>query len=488
MFKTKLSVAIGLLATAPIIFAAEEAPVEYTEEPAAASTAVGDDDGSYWGFTPSATVTFTNDYIWRGVSQTSNGPAIQGSFDVSHELGFYAGAWASNVEFDDASANSMELDLYGGFSRETDFGGLLPFSFAYDIGWLSYVYPQDSDNLNFNEVYFGLSFAPVNDFNFSTYWYQDVGVENKFAHGYLDISADYTLPDWAWGITMLGHAGRYYKGSYGDSYWDWKLGIAKQVAGFGVELAYTETDGAGFDGLDDARFVVSVSRSLGDPIRSAPLPDGFTASASVALTSDYIWRGVSQTSNGLAIQGSFDLAHDLGFYAGVWGSNVEFDDFSSNSLELDIYGGFSRETDFGGMLPFSFTYDVGWLSYIYPLDSDNLNFSELYFGLGISPIENFNLSTYWYEDIGIENKFGQGYLDMSADYTVLPDSVWSFTAVAHGGRYFKGSRGKSYWDWKAGLAKDVGPFNVEIAYTDTDGADADGLDDARGVATISTSF
>lgn len=488
MIKTKLSVAIGLLATAPILFAAEEAPIEYTEEPSAASTSADDDDGSYWGFTPSATVTFTNDYIWRGVSQTSNGPAIQGSFDVSHELGFYAGAWASNIEFDDASANSMELDLYGGFSRETDLGGLLPFSFAYDIGWLSYVYPLDTDNLNFNEVYFGLSVAPVNDFNFSTYWYQDVGVENKFAHGYLDISADYTLPDWAWGITLLGHVGRYFKGSYGDSYWDWKAGIAKQIAGFGVELAYTETDGAGFDDLDDARFVVSVSRSLGDPVRSAPLPDGFTASASVALTSDYIWRGVSQTSNGLAIQGSFDLAHDLGFYAGVWGSNVEFDDFSANSLELDIYGGFSRETDFGGILPFSFTYDVGWLSYIYPQDSDNLNFTELYFGLGISPIENFNLSTYWYEDIGIENKFGQGYLDMSADYTVLPDSAWSFTVVAHGGRYFKGSRGKSYWDWKGGLAKDVGPFNVEIAYTDTDGADAPGLDDARGVATISTSF
>ena len=494
MKKSNLVVAFGLLATISNGFAEDSTPepLNYAEETSQAQ--VDDpDDYTFWGWTPDASVTLTSDYIWRGVSQTSNSPAIQGSIGASHETGFYLGAWASNVQFDSdpMSANSMELDLYAGFSRETDFGGHLPFSFSYDIGWLAYIYPESSSGSNFNEVYFGLGVSPVDNLNLSTYYFQDVGITNKFGNGYLDMSVDYTLPSWAWGITVLAHGGRYFKGDRGESYWDWKAGISKNIAGIDVELAYTDTDGAGTTGnIDDARFVASFSRSLGDPKRSPPMPDGLIASASVAITSDYIWRGVSQTSNGMAIQGSVDIAHELGFYAGVWGSNVEFDNGSPNSLEIDVYGGFTRETDFGGSLPFSFSYDIGWLAYIYPEASDGSNFNEVYFGLGVAPIDNLNISTYYYQDVGITNKFGNGYLDLAVDYT-LPSWAWETTIVAHGGRYFKGDRGQSYWDWKAGLAKDIGPFNIEVVYTDTNLSGTDdprSTADARGVATISTTF
>jgi uncharacterized protein (TIGR02001 family) len=494
MKKSNLIVAFALLATISIGYAEDSTPEPLNNAQERAPVDVEDpDDYSYWGWTPSASVTFTSDYVFRGVSQTSNSPAIQGSFGATHETGFYVGAWASNVQFDSDpfSGNSMELDIYGGFSRETDFGGSLPFSFTYDIGWLSYIYPENATNLNYNEVYFGLGVAPVDDLNFSTYYYQDVGITNKFGTGYLDMSADYTLPSWAWGIKVLAHGGRYFKDgspSQGNAYWDWKAGISKNIAGFDVELAYTDTNGkGGFGDLDDARFVASISRSLGDPRSSPPMPDGLTASASVALTSDYTFRGISQTSNGMAIQGSVDIAHELGFYAGAWGSNVEFDDGSPNSLEIDVYGGFSRETDFGGKLPFSFTYDIGWIAYLYPEATDSLNYNEVYFGLGAAPVDNLNVSTYYYQDVGITNKFATGYLDVSADYT-LPSWAWGTTLLVHGGRYFKGGRSKSYWDWKAGLAKDIGPFNIEVAYVDTSGADAGDLDDARGVATISTNF
>ncbi len=62
-------------------------------------------------------------------------------------------------------------------------------------------------------------------------------------------------------------------------------------------------------------------------------------------------------------------------------------------MELDVCGGFSRETDFGGMLPFAFTYDLGVLSYEYTSQPD-FGSTELYFGGSISPFENFNFSTY----------------------------------------------------------------------------------------------
>ncbi|HET8808236.1 MAG TPA: TorF family putative porin, partial [Methylophaga sp.] len=40
-----------------------------------------------------------------------------------------------------------------------------------------------------------------------------------------------------------------------------------------------------------------------------------STSASVALSSEYIWRGISQTDGDPAISGSFDYAHSSGFYA-----------------------------------------------------------------------------------------------------------------------------------------------------------------------------
>ena len=57
----------------------------------------------------------------------------------------------------------------------------------------------------------------------------------------------------------------------------------------------------------------------------------------IGATSNYLWRGTTQTSNEAAIQGGLDYAHDSGFYAGTWASNVDFGD--ETSYELDFYGG-----------------------------------------------------------------------------------------------------------------------------------------------------
>ena len=83
-------------------------------------------------------------------------------------------------------------------------------------------------------------------------------------------------------------------------------------------------------------------------------------SSNVGLSSDYIWRGMTQTSGDLAVNGGFDLSTDMGFYIGTWASNA--DAVSTNdsgvvtakaSMELDIYLGFSGE------MAENMTYDVG---------------------------------------------------------------------------------------------------------------------------------
>ncbi len=72
----------------------------------------------------------------------------------------------------------------------------------------------------------------------------------------------------------------------------------------------------------------------------------------VGVTSNYIWRGISQTDDAAAVSGGLDWSGASGLYAGTWVSNVDFGACCETSYELDLYGGFANEVgDFG--------YDVG---------------------------------------------------------------------------------------------------------------------------------
>jgi uncharacterized protein (TIGR02001 family) len=91
------------------------------------------------------------------------------------------------------------------------------------------------------------------------------------------------------------------------------------------------------------------------------------------LTSDYDFRGISQTGEEPAVQLSIDYSHESGIYAGVWGSNVgPFDDGGTNtaSTEVDVYGGYKMSVGDIGL-------DFGLNYYTYAGASD-LNFAEIY--------------------------------------------------------------------------------------------------------------
>ena len=89
-------------------------------------------------------------------------------------------------------------------------------------------------------------------------------------------------------------------------------------------------------------------------------------SANAAASSNYLWRGVTQTAGDSAVSGGIDYADDSGFYVGTWASSL-----SDNSYELDLYAGF------GGELSDNISYDVGFMYYAYP-DADDSDFSEIY--------------------------------------------------------------------------------------------------------------
>lgn len=195
--------------------------------------------------------------------------------------------------------------------------------------------------------------------------------------------------------------------------------------------------------------------------------DGLPISANVGMTSDYLFRGISQTGHDPAIQGGFDFAHDSGFYVGVWGSNVgwieDYQGYASGNMEFDLYGGFR-----GGFAE-DFTYDLGAIQYYYPGTRGaitNADTTELYAALGYKWVTAKYSYVASNGAFGFANADGSNYLDISAS---LPVGDTGLTAGAHWGTFsFKNNGAQDYDDWKLSLSYDMGSgMTVGAAYSDT---------------------
>lgn len=206
-------------------------------------------------------VTLTSDYVFRGVSQTQNGPAVQAGLEYAHASGLYIGTFGSNVSwvsvksFKDSTgadvpgtlpfkeSNSMELDLYAGYRGSAG-------DFGYDLGAITYYYPGKKvsgiESPDTTEVYLGGSwkwlsakYSHVVSKNFIG-WYDYANQRKSRGSNYIELNANYDLGD---GWSLQGHVGRQKVKNVNDaSYTDWKLGVSKDL-GFGVvSLAYTDTN------------------------------------------------------------------------------------------------------------------------------------------------------------------------------------------------------------------------------------------------------
>ena len=227
----------------------------------AATSAIAEDDfpGEF-----SANVALTTDYVFRGISQSDDEPAIQGGFDWSHESGFYLGTWASSLDFQATDSDGIELDWYGGFASE--FNGI-----SYDIGALYYQYPgagDDGEVFDFVEVYgsvgydfeifsIGADIAYSPDFFFDSddaFYFggtlaiplpEGFGIDGGFHRQVIDDNAAFGTPD----------------------YNTWDIGLTYTLLGFDLDLRYVDTDLSANDcfggsELCDPQATFTVSRSF----------------------------------------------------------------------------------------------------------------------------------------------------------------------------------------------------------------------------------
>ncbi|WUR14001.1 TorF family putative porin [[Empedobacter] haloabium] len=185
-------------------------------------------------------------------------------------------------------------------------------------------------------------------------------------------------------------------------------------------------------------------------------------SYNVAATSDYRYRGISQTRLRPALQGGVDWADSAsGVYAGAWASTIRWtrDAGGDGGAEVDLYAG-KR-----GTLAQGVTYDAGVLAYAYPSNGlqPNADTLELYVQLGHGP------ATLKYSH-ALTNLFGfadsrhSGYLDAALNREL--GAGW--TLNLHAGRQrVRRHAASSYTDWKVGVTKDLGAATVALAYVGT---------------------
>lgn len=178
----------------------------------------------------------------------------------------------------------------------------------------------------------------------------------------------------------------------------------------------------------------------------------------LGLTSDYRFRGVSQTQNAPAVQGGIDYNHKSGFYVGNWNSSVSSQLYTNGAgIESDLYAGFK-----GKFLGFDL--DVGSMNYFYPRatngTSTNFDTNELYAAVGKGPVTakvSHSLSNYF----GTANSKNSNYYQVDVRQPV----VGKLDAVAHVGRTdVNNSSQLNYTDWNVGVAYNLQGWDIAGKY------------------------
>jgi uncharacterized protein (TIGR02001 family) len=187
-------------------------------------------------------------------------------------------------------------------------------------------------------------------------------------------------------------------------------------------------------------------------------------SFNAAVTTDYRYRGISQSRLKPALQGGADYVNNPGgFYAGIWLSTIKWisDAGGDGNIEWDIYAGKKGEIAAG------ISYDVGGLYYFYPSNAlaTSANTFELYGQVGYGPgyIKYSHSTTNLF---GTSNSKNSGYLDVGANVEIGTGLLLNLH-VGH--QRIKNNNAFSYTDYKIGVTKDFGFCTVALAaiYADT---------------------
>jgi len=210
----------------------------------------------------SSTVNLASDYTFNGVSQTINDPALQASFDYAADNGFYAGTWASNVDFGAGEDTNIEWDAYiGKFYQLNDKVGL-------DTGIAYYTYHGDdaSDTYNYPEAYAKFAYnSSMGDTEFN-FWYSwdyfglDVNHYIAMIAHTVEVADGHSVKV-TFDRSTSADEDKWYWGEEGnDAYNHYRVEYMTSLHGFDFNLA-AENTSMDMD-TADSRIVLGVSRTF----------------------------------------------------------------------------------------------------------------------------------------------------------------------------------------------------------------------------------
>lgn len=263
--------------------------------------------------------------------------------------------------------------------------------------------------------------------------------------------------------------------------------------------------------LASIRVLFAVTALAGCGLTAAPAmagetdpPAAIAITANVALVTDYRFRGLSQSSGDPAIQGSINLNHNSGFYAGFWASSTDFAvvgpaaDAVYGRQEIDLYAGWT------GSLGSGVTADAGLMYYAYP--SGKVGKAE-FFEPFASVSTTLGPAT---AKLGVAYAWSQAALDFDADgrkddnvyvYADLGSGIpgtpvsiaghLGYTSGALSPKFATGAspRYAGGWDYNVGATYAVtGNLSVGVQYVGVDGASIDGYSNDAAVGTIKLAF
>jgi len=218
--------------------------------------------------------------------------------------------------------------------------------------------------------------------------------------------------------------------------------------------------------------------TLASAAETEPAPADWTVAGTMTLASDYRFRGLTQTQGKPVLQGSLDVVHANGFYAGLFGSGVSHAAYNNGGgTEIDLYGGY-RYTWAGGN-----NVDVGVVTYWYPgahydLPGERIDYNTQEGKLGIN-IGSINvtgwvaLSEHWFgfaadpfngKQVATR---GTGYLEANWSPEIAP----GLTLNLHAGRqHLRHLSGYDFTDVKVGVTKQWKTWSVSLAAMHNNGS------------------
>ena len=180
----------------------------------------------------------------------------------------------------------------------------------------------------------------------------------------------------------------------------------------------------------------------------------------LALTSDYVFRGITQTDFDPALQGGLDYSFgDTGLYVGAWASNVDFADSEGPDIELDYYIGWNHD------LSETLNLDLSLVRYSYMGEQEaygNIDYNEVIGALAYDEMLTFTVA---YANDYSNSGYSSLYYNLAGSWDLGND----FAVNAGVGRTNFSDDVGSYTDWNLGVSRQFGPVNAALNYYDVTG-------------------